>query len=150
MTHFAAYDGRFGYGAFSLNDAMKLATNPTALLKELQRLEQQATYWKAEAEKRAADVQAGIRDPAYLIEWIEIRTTVSPWTKVEDPLKSGSGGPSPMSQIKPALLVKFKGLTKPTTIAPWGEPTETNWDYIQAGGIAFAALAVYGAYKLIW
>jgi hypothetical protein len=40
------------YAAYTLNDAIKFATNPQALLAELRRLEAQALQWKADEKER--------------------------------------------------------------------------------------------------
>lgn len=137
----------------NLPDPTALLQQATALEGQLRAALSQAEYWKKEAEKRLGEVAAGIRDPASLIEWIEVTSQVSPLVRVDEPLRSRpsdpNAGPGPLERIRPQLRVKFRGLDKPTTIAPWGTPTENYYNSALGAGGVVLALAVYGAWKLV-
>lgn len=134
--------------------------DPTALYQQAVALEAQlktalgqADYWRKEAEKRLAEVAAGIRDPGSLIEYIEVNTQLTPAIRVDEPLRQRGGpdtGPDPvLDLVRPQLLVKFKSITKPVEINPWGAPDKNYYGRIQVGGVILAGLAIVGGYTVL-
>ena len=126
----------------------------TEMMQQAVKLEAEVRYWKAEAERRLKDVQAGIADPGSLIESLEIPSQFPPPIRLNEPLRPGTGGPGLGSKVlglvKPRVQAKFKGVERLVDIAPAGPPTENYLSWLKLGGATLGGLAVYGAFKLVW
>jgi hypothetical protein len=71
-----------------------------------------------------------------LVQSITIESAWFPTIQIDDPFAPGP--PSPILQfVKPRITITPKA-GSPIVSAPWGEPTENNWEYLKwvlvAGG----------------
>lgn len=107
--------------------------------------------------KRYGDMSSDLLDQA--VPRLTLTSALLPAIQIEHPFATAPGGPpgsgasSPsgghfLPLLQPKLTVETA--LAPVQIAPWGDPGETTyWPVIKGSGVALAALAAYGLYRLL-
>lgn len=79
----------------------------------------------------AQQIGAGVGDITHLsdsIEWITVESAYSPLITLNPSAGGAQGGI--MKLFKPKLTIKLNGIN-PIPMAPWGDPGESKWPYVQ-------------------
>lgn len=124
-----------------------------AIQADARRLQGEVTTLESQINQLRAQAGALIADPSSAIEWI---TLESKWTepiRVNDPLRQRTGPPGPgdaiAAHVQPYLQIKFRPVTQPVAIGPWGRPRGNNAGLVALGAGALAGVLAMGMARKI-
>jgi hypothetical protein len=82
-----------------------------------------------------------------LVSGILVETAYGPPIYLADPFRpTPPGAISPVSYLKPKVTIFLK-TGNPVVTAPYGDPGETRWPYIQLGIAALSLAVLYVIFK---
>lgn len=87
-----------------------------------------------------------------LVSRITLETAYGPKVTLDKPFKAGPPNPY-LSRLQPRVTVEVKGVAQPLVSAPYGDPPETIWPQLVAGGAVVGGILVLlagvGVYHLV-
>jgi hypothetical protein len=100
-----------------------------------------------------AKLPSVLANPKSMVEWLQIRTALTPEMTINRPLESTAGTSNAdafLRLLKPEIRVKLAIDDEPMVIAPFGSPTAGLTRYVGMVAVAgVVGLAVYGALQLL-